>query len=243
VTDPYGNTKTTIKDVNGWLRQTKDAVGYNITRTFDAAGSLIGVTDSIGNTLLSGVTYKYGLKPFRVAATDADRGAWVYKVDSLGERTGWTDAKGQSFSMTYDALSRPLTRTEPDLFTQWTWGSTPASHNVGQMISECTQTASPCSSTSALYYESRTFDADGRPSTRAITESGNPGNDPGGVFLFTSTYSATTGFPNTLTYPISTSGVALNIQYGFQNGLLQSVTDTTDTTAEISRSGKTITSA
>ena len=231
VTDPYGNTKTIIKDVKGSLRQTRDAVGYNITRTFDAAESLTGVTDSVGNTLLSGVTYAYGLKPFRLAATDADRGTWTYTVDSLGERTGWTDAKGQSFSMTYDALSRPLTRTEPDLFSQWTYGSTPASHNVGQLISECTQTASPCSSTSALYYESRTFDADGRPSTRAITESGNPGNDPGGVFLFTSTYSATTGLPNTLTYPISTSGVAaLNIQYGYQNGLLQSVTDTTDTT-------------
>jgi RHS repeat-associated protein len=231
VTDPYGNKKTTITDVNGWLRQTKDAVGYNITRTFDAAGSLIGVTDSVGNTLLSGVTYAYGLKPFRTAATDADRGAWVYTVDSLGERTGWTDAKGQSFSMTYDALSRPLTRTEPDLFTQWTWGSTPASHNVGQQVSECTQTVSPCSSTSALYYVSRTFDSDGRTSTIAITESGNPGNDPGGVFLFTLGYNSTTGFLNSLTYPISTSGVALNIQYGFQNGLLQSVTDSTDTTA------------
>ena len=134
--------------------------------------------------------------------------------------------------MTYDALSRPLTRTEPDLFTQWTWGSTPASHNVGQMISECTQTASPCSSTSALYYESRTFDADGfGSSTRAITETGNAGNDPGGVFVYQHLRSATTGLPNTLTYPISTSGVALNIQYGFQNGLLQSLTlDTTDTT-------------
>jgi RHS repeat-associated protein len=230
VTDPYGNTKTTIKDVNGWLRQTKDGLGYNITRAFDAAGSLTGVTDSVGNTLLSGVTYAYGLKPFRLAATDADRGAWSYTVDSLGERTGWIDAKGQSFSMTYDGLSRPLTRTEPDLFTQWTYGSTPASHNVGQLIAECTQTVSPCSSTSALYYESRTFDADGRPSTRSITESGNTGNDPGGVFLFTSTYSATTGLPNTLTYPISTSGVALSLQYAYQNGLLQSVTDTSDTT-------------
>ncbi len=231
VSDPYGNTKTTITDINGWLRQTKDAIGYNIVRAFDAAGSLIGITDSVGNTLLSGVTYAYGLKPFRTASTDADLGAWVYTVDSLGERTGWTDAKGQSFSETYDALSRPLTRTEPDLFTQWTWGSTPASHNVGQLIAECTQTTSPCSSASALYRESRMFDAAGRPSTRAITESGNPGNDPGGVFLFTSTYSPTTGLPSTLTYPISTSGMALNIQYGYQNGLLQSVTDTTDTTA------------
>jgi hypothetical protein len=29
-----------IADVNGWLRQTNDAIGYNITSAFDAAGSL-----------------------------------------------------------------------------------------------------------------------------------------------------------------------------------------------------------
>ena len=177
----------------------QDAIGYKITRAFDAAGSLTGVTDSAGNTLLSGVTYKYGIKPFRVASTDADRGAWTYTVDSLGELTGWTDAKGQSFSETFDSLSRPLTRTEPDLFTQWTWGSTPASHNVGQLITECTGTGSACASTG--YSESRTFDSYGRLSTRAITQGGNPGNNTGGVFLFTSGYSTTTGLPILLDLP------------------------------------------
>lgn len=230
---------TTITDVKGNLRQTKDPIGYNVTRAYDAAGSLIGVTDSVGNTLLKNVTYQYGIKPFLVASTDADRGAWTYTVDSLGERTGWNDAKGnisnpsgQSFSMTYDALSRPMTRTEPDLFTQWTWGSTPAMDNVGQLIAECTSTTGTpttgCGS-SPLYSETRTFDTAGRLWTRAITESGNPGNDPGGVFKFTLVYSPTTGLLNTLTYPTSTSGVALNLQYGYQYGILQSVTDTTDT--------------
>ena len=143
IKDPYGNEKTVITDVNGWLRQTKDALGYNVTRSFNSAGSLIGITDSVGNTLLKNVAYNYGIKPFLVAATDADRGAWAYVVDSLGERIGWTDANGHSFSMTYDALSRPLTRTDPitstdlGLFTQWTWGSAPTSDNVGQLVSEC----------------------------------------------------------------------------------------------------------
>ena len=227
--DPYGHTKTTIADVNGWPRQTKDALGFYVTKTYDSAGSVIGVTDSAGNTLLKSVTYAYGTKPFLLAATDADRGAWTFTVDSLGERTGWTDAKGQSFSKTYDSLSRPLTRTEPDLFTQWTWGSTPASFNMGQLIAECTGTGTACVASSG-YSESRTFDSYGRLSTRAITQGGNPGNDPGGVFLFTSTYSATTGLPNTLTYPISTSSFALTLQYGFGYGRLSSVTDTSDTT-------------
>jgi RHS repeat-associated protein len=232
VKDPYSHVTTMMMDVNGNLLQTQDPVGYKVTRSYDAAGSLIGITDNVGNTLLKNVTYQYGIKPFVVASTDADRGAWTYTVDALGERTGWTDAKGQSFSMTYDALSRPLTRMEPDLFTQWTWGSTPAMYNVGQLITECTGTTGtpPMScGNSPIYSEIRKFDTVGRLSTRAITQSGNPGNDPGGVFQFTLGYSTTTGLLNTLTYPTSTSGVALNIQYGYQYGILQSVTDTTDT--------------
>ncbi len=226
VTDPNGHKKTTITDVNGWLRQTTDALGYSIMKAYDSAGSLMGVTDSIGNALLKNVTYNYGIKPFLVAATDADRGAWSYTVDSLGERIGWTDAKGNPFLETYDARSRPLTRTEPDFFSQWTWGSTPASHNVGQLIAECTGTGTSC--TTAGYSESRSYDSVGRLSQRAITESGNAGNDPNGVLLFTSAFSPTTGLLNTLTYPISTSGFALTLQYGYQYGLLQSVTDTSD---------------
>jgi RHS repeat-associated protein len=227
VTDPYGHTKTTITDVNGWLRQTKDALGYSVTKAYDSAGSLIGTTDSAGNSLLKNVTYAYGIKPFLLGATDADRGAWSYIVDSLGERTGWTDAKGQSFSMTYDALSRPLTRTEPDRFSQWVWGSTPASYNVGQLIYECSTASSPCGSNPG-YSESRSFDTLGRLSTRSIIEHGNPGNDPGGVLLITLGYSTTTGLLNTLTYPMSTSSVALRLQYGYGYGLLSSVTDTSD---------------
>ncbi len=227
--DPYGNTKTTVTDVKGWLRKITDALGYTVTRAYDPAGSLTGISDSVGNTLLSNVTYAYGVNSFLLGASDADRGAWTYTVDSLGERTGWQDAKAQSFSMTYDALSRPLTRTEPDLFTQWTWGSTPASYNVGQLITECTGSSGACSSSSG-YSESRTFDSAGRLSTRSITEAGNPGNDSGGVFLYTLGYSATTGFLNTLTYPKSTS-FALTLQYGYGYGLLQSVTDTSDTTS------------
>ena len=236
VSDPYGYTKTTISDVNGRLRQTQDALGYTIKRALDAAGSVIGITDSVGNTLLSGVTYKYGLKLFLVASTDADRGAWVYSVDSLGERVGWTDANGYYSSMTYDALSRPLSRvdsitaTDPGLLTQWQYGSTPASDNVGQLIYECTVTGNPGScGSSPQYSETRAYDSYGRLSTRSITESGNPGNDAGGAFLFTLGYNATTGLLNSLTYPKTTSSFALNLQYAYGNGLLSSVTDTTDT--------------
>src|SRR5438270_378968 len=81
--------------------------------TYDAAGSKTGVTDSLGNTLWSG-TYNYGLAPFPATTSDMDLGNWSYTVDALGEATAWRDAKGRSFSATYDAISRLLTRSEPD---------------------------------------------------------------------------------------------------------------------------------
>jgi RHS repeat-associated protein len=234
MTDPLGHTKTTVTDVNGWLRKTTDALGFYVTKAYDSAGSLLGVTDSVGNTLLKNVTYNYGIKPFLVAATDADRGAWTYTVDSLGERIGWTDAKGASTSMTYDSLSRPLSRAEAggSFVSQWAWGSTPASHNVGQLIYECTQNnSSTC--TSPVYSESRTFDYIGRLSARAITEAENPGNDTGGVFQFSYSYTEGAGLGGlrNITYPKSTSGFALSITYSYQYGLLKSITDEADTTA------------
>jgi YD repeat-containing protein len=86
VKDPYSHVTTMMMDVNGNLLQTKDPIGYSVTRSYDATGSLIGITDSVGNTLLKNVTLQYGIKPFVVASTDADRGAWTYTVDSLGDR-------------------------------------------------------------------------------------------------------------------------------------------------------------
>lgn len=220
VTDPQSNARVAVTDVNGWLRQTKDPMGYSVTLAYDSAGSKTKVTDSLGNTLWTG-SYNYGLAAYLASATDMDMGSWGFTVDALGERTAWSDAKTQSFSETYDALSRPLTRTDPDLFTQWTWGSSASSHNIGKLQSECTGTGSSC--TSSGYSESETYDSLGRRSQRSITISGYS------AFTYTWGYNATTGLLNTLTYPTSTSGYALELQYAYANGVLQSVTDISDT--------------
>jgi RHS repeat-associated protein len=220
VTDPQSNARITVTDVNGWLRQTKDPMGYTVTLAYDSSGSKTKATDSLGNTLWTG-TYNYGLAAYLASATDMDMGSWGFTVDALGEKTAWTDAKSQSFSETYDALSRPLTRTDPDLFTQWTWGSSPSSHNVGKLQSECTGTGTSC--TSSGYSESETYDGLGRRSQRSITISGYS------AFNYTWVYNATTGLLNTLTYPTSTSAYALELQYAYANGVLQSVTDISDT--------------
>ena len=220
VTDPKSNVTTAIQDVNGWLRQTSDPYGYSVTTAYDAAGNRTGVTDSSGNTLWSG-TYAYGVSPFLVTATDMDLGAWSYTVDALGERTAWQDAKGQSFSETYDVLSRPLTRTEPDQFTQWTWGTSASSHNIGKPQSVCMGPAPASGSagacTSSYYSESESYDSVGRLSQRAIAIPST------GTFTYAWQYNATTGLLNTLTYPASTSGGPLQLQYEYQNGFPLSV--------------------
>ena len=226
VTDALSNTRTLIHDVNGWLRQTKDAYGYTVTTAYDGHGSKTKVTDSLSNTLWTG-TYNYGLGPYLASATDMDMGAWTFTRDALGEKTGWMDAKGQSFSETYDALSRPLTRSEPDYFTQWTWGSSAASYNIGKLQSVCTGTgSSPTSCTgNPGYAESETYDSDGRQSQRTITLPG-----ANGTFAYTWAYNATTGLLNTLTYPASyPSTYSLELQYAYAEGYLQSVTDISDT--------------
>ena len=212
ITDPNGHARTLIHDVNGWLRQTKDALGYAVTLGYDAAGAKTSVTDSLGNTLWTG-TYAYGVAPFLVGDTDADLGAWGYTVDALGERTAWTDAKGQHFYASYDALSRPLTRTEPDLFTQWTWGSSATSHNIGKLQAICMGSGSTCSS--SYNSETDTYDSFGRLYQRTSVY------PAWGTFIFTWQYNATTGLLDTLTYP----GNKVELKYAYQNGILQSITD------------------
>ncbi|MGB9330141.1 MAG: RHS repeat-associated core domain-containing protein [Steroidobacteraceae bacterium] len=225
ITDPYSNVQTTVADVNGWLRQTTDPYNYTVTTAYDSAGSKTAVTDSLGSTLWSG-TYNYGLAAYLASASDMDMGSWTYTVDALGELTGWKDANQQTFSQTYDALSRPLTRSEPDYFTQWTWGSTPASYNVGRLQSVCTGLgASPTNCTSSPgYSESETYDNVGRRLARVINIPGQ--SNP---FTYTWHYSSTTGLLSTLVYPASyPSTFALQLQYAYLNGSLQSVTGITD---------------
>ena len=219
ITDPQSNTTTLIHDVNGRLRETTDAYGYAVTTAYDAAGSRTGVTDSLGNTLWSG-TYAYGVAPFLLTESDMDRGTWHYARDALGDKTAWVDAKSQSFSATYDALSRPLTRTEPDLFTQWTWGASASSHNIGNLQSICTGTGTACNSSG--YSESYGYDSLGRFTQRAITVPAV------GTYTYSALYNATTGLLDTETYPASTSGYALQVKYAYQNGILSSVTDISD---------------
>jgi RHS repeat-associated protein len=227
-TDPLGNSTVKIMTPVGTMGESKDANGYYQSFTYDGFGSLLSVTDSESSTLFS-ATYAYGLAAFQTAMSDMDLGAWGRTYDALGELTAWTDAKHQSFNGTYDALSRPLTRSEPDLYTQWTYGSpaTASSFNVGRLASVCTGTGSSPSNCTASpgYAESEGYDSLGRLSTRVITMPQGGGT---GTFTYSWGYNGTTGLLSTLTYPQSTSGYALQLQYGYSNGIVSSITDASD---------------
>ena len=220
LTDANGHTRTLVNDAKGWQRQTTDATGYTVSLAYDAAGSKNSVTDSLGNPLWAG-SYQYGIAPFLLGMTDTDLGTWSFTVDPLGERTAWRDAKGQSFSMLYDALSRPTDRYEPDLYTHWSWGTNASADNIGQLSSVCTGTGTnPTTCTASPgYAESETYDSLARWTQRSIQIPGDT------TYTYAWAYNATTGLPQTLTYPTVASGSALQIQYGYQNGLLESITD------------------
>jgi RHS repeat-associated protein len=226
ITDANGHNGTLIEDVNGWLRQTKDASasGYTIILGYDAAGSETSVSDSAGNTL-SSAQYAYGIAPFTTQSTDTDLGTWTYSYDAFGDTIGWTDAKNQSVTVTYDALSRPVNRKEFDLFTQWTWGTSATAHEIGQLHSVCTgvTAANPTQCDANSYAESEAYDGAGRLAGRAIVIPGD------GTYSYSWAYNATTGLLDTMTYPADlTTGFQLKLQYGYTNGLTSSIKDVID---------------
>ncbi|MDB6045686.1 MAG: hypothetical protein JWM63_4237 [Gammaproteobacteria bacterium] len=223
ITDANQHAKTLVTNANGWLRQTQDATGYAITLSYDAAGSKTAVNDSQG-TPLSTAVYQYGIGAFMVSSTDADLGASQYTYDALGELTAWQDAKNQHFSEAYDALSRPTDRYEPDLYSHWTWGTSAAAHELGRLHSVCTGAGtSPMNCTSSPgYAENKSYDAFGRLYQRSILIPGDP------TYTYTFQYSSTTGLLDTLTYPATPSGYALTLKYAYTNGIMQSITNVSD---------------
>ena len=214
-TDPQGKLTTQYLTVAGTMARTKDHDNYYQHLTYDAFNSLVSVTDSLSNPLFS-ASYAYGVRAFQTDATDKDLDVSTasgqhrhYTYDALGELTSGSDAKGSNFSETYDLLSRPLVRTEPDLVTTWTWGNTAGGDNIGKLASVSAN----------AYSESFSYDPQGRLAERAVTIPSDL------TYKYDWTYNPTTGLLDTLTYPESTATYRLKLQYGYQNGIMQSVAD------------------
>ena len=214
LTDVAGKVTTRVVDAAGRMARSSDASGYALTFEHDGFGNLVEVIDSLGNTLQSDLYNALGLK---TSSYDSDRGSWSYGYDALGELVQQTDANGRKTTWTYDPLGRPLTRVMPEgtgkITSTWTWGSSASAREIGQL-----KQAQISGTGLTTYREVQSFDALGRPSQTQYVE----GSTSRYVDLG---YSATTGLPESLTYPTSTSGYRLKLRYRYQNGLLSAVED------------------
>ncbi len=211
--------------MNGWLREAIDENGYAVTLHYDAAGSKTGTTDNQGRQLWSG-TVVYGIAPFTVNTTDSALGTRSYTFDALGEVTAYSDGNGNNFSASYDPLSRPLTRTEPDLFTQWTYGSSAGSFKRRDAWRVYVPEQGPIRWRVRLPAIPRV-----RPTTTRHDSRSAPLSFPtqaGAAETFNYGYQYnTSGLLSTLTYP-ATTGTPLQLSYTYGNGILSSIADVSD---------------
>lgn len=204
-TDPKGFATQRFLDVRGQLRRLTDpSPGGTTNYAFDPFGNLKSITDAAGNITSAG----YNLRGFRTSTSDPDLGNWIYSFNSLGELVSQTDAKNQVTSVVYDKLSRPTSRTESEGTSTWTWGTSAASNNIGKLQS----LAGP-----GGYSESYTFDSLGRPSATTIVADASYSINMG--------YNTTTGLPESLTYPVSTSSYRLKTKFEYGYGILKKISD------------------
>jgi len=207
-TDAAG--RVTQKQVNalGQTVQVTDPLNGITQYQYDPFGNPSKVIDPLGNAIVT----TYNIRGFKMTLADPDMGAWSYDYFPTGELKSQTDAKGQPSTFTYDRVARPLTRTEPEGATTWTYGVSATAHNVGKLVS----VTSP-----GPYSEAYTFDSLGRPQDVTSTIDGTG-------YVVTSGYDSLTGLLDSVTYPTSTSAVTnsrLKTQYVYAYGQLQAVRD------------------
>jgi RHS repeat-associated protein len=203
--DPKGAATQRFVDVRGSLRRLTDpAPGGTTNYAFDHFGNLKSVTDAAGNVTSAG----YDLRGFRTSTSDPDLGNWTYAFTSLGELVSQTDAKSQVTTVVYDKLSRPTSRTETEGTSTWVWGTSAAQKEIGKLESL---------SGPGGYSEAYLYDSLGRPSSTTITADTTYSINMG--------YESATGLPESLTYPVSTSGYRLKTRFEYDHGILSKISD------------------
>lgn len=222
LTDAVGKKSYKYNTAVGNLARSEDHNHYYQDFTYDVFGSVLEVNDSLGN-LLSKTSYAYGFGAFKTRSEDMDMGKsplfWAYTPNAAGEVANYTDAKGVTFTMTYDKLSRPKTRSVPgELDVTWTWGtsatSTSTNRNIGKLIAMAQATG---------VSETYAYDSRSRIQSRTIV------SDASYDYIYSYDDSAT-GLLDTLTYPTSTSPYRLKLKYEYENGGLKRVKDFNSTT-------------
>ncbi len=105
---------------NEWLISTSDAHGNNTRYWYDGQGNPLVIQDSDGNNIHSVFN---GLGQ-RISIDDPNQGLTTMLVNGLGEVISQTNARGQSFSMSYDLIGRMIGREvsqagQPGIADSW----------------------------------------------------------------------------------------------------------------------------
>jgi RHS repeat-associated protein len=209
VTDPLEHATDRYTDVRGKLRRVVEpSPDGSSTRgtthyAYDFFGNLKSVTDAGGAV----TQWSYNRNGHLTSLSHPDRGNWSYTPNSLGELVSQTDAKTQTTTLTYDQLSRPLTRVEAEGTTTWTWGTSATAHEIGQLNTV---------SGPGGYSETYAYDGAGRLMQTTVVADA--------TYQISMDYNAA-GLPESMTYPTSTAGYELRIKYGYDHGILNKVSD------------------
>lgn len=201
--DPLGKQSTTVNNVAGQVARSIDHSGYFQSFDYDAFGGVRRVTDATGNTLLSNT---YNIRGMRIAMSDIAAGNLTYTPNALGEIVGQVDAKSQQTTFEYDALGRMTKRIDAEDQSVWIWGASAQEKNIGRLALV----------SGHGYAESYRYDAVGRLATTTISSDA--------TYQIDYAYN-TFGALATLTYPTSTAGYRLKLQYEYENGHLRRVYD------------------
>lgn len=134
-TNPRGATQTRLKDEDNRTILLTDAQGAQQSYQFDAWGSLAQTKNALGYV----TTISYDASGHKAAMVDPDVGTWAYQHDALGQLRNQTSPKGQTATMVYDSLGRLGTRTEPDLTSRWHYDKTAANTNCATTTTATTQ--------------------------------------------------------------------------------------------------------
>ena len=166
VTNDLSQTTTTVKNAQGLVASVTDALLNTTSYVYDAFGNPTSVTDALGNT----ITNIYDVRGNKTSSTDPDLGHWTYGHDVLGELTSQIDAKSQSTTLTYNLVGQMTIRTENNLVSTWTYGTTPANYNVGKLIEAKACTTAGC--TTVVSDRTFFYDPLGRPSSNTLATGG-----------------------------------------------------------------------
>jgi RHS repeat-associated protein len=189
----------------GQIDLATDAAHTETEYAYDAFGNLLSTRIAGDDT--NKIVFTYNVRGMQMSSRDPDLGFWEFDYYPLGELRTQTNANGQPSSFTYDALSRLLSRVEVGNIANFVYGQDKALHNVGELTSV----------SSTNYSESYAYDNFARLSSKNILIDGVD------AYAYGYGYNPTTGLQDSMSYPTSTSGFQLALQYVYSNGLLEQV--------------------